>query len=178
MYEKIKKVCKSCFDDSVSFRIFVCAFLISLIASIGYYTYKGGWNYTLHYPEESYTQLENEANRIFNSLKENENFETEYRYDINSYSSSTQNFDLSLYGNDNTSIKVFISSVGSSDSELSTKRGSKNFVSHFLKNLLVIIVAIPIMFGLLALLIIWPTSLILWLISFVIHKIVSCFLKK
>lgn len=177
MYTKIKKVCKACWDDTNILRIFSWVFLISLIIFVGYYTYKGGWNSTLHYPEESYKDIENEATRIFNSLKENKKFETDYEYDITNYSSSTKSLNFSLYGNDNTYVKVFITSAGSSDSELTIRRESKSFISHFFKDLIAIL-AVPVLAGLLALIVILPVSLIIWGISFILYKIISYIRKE
>lgn len=177
MYTKIKKVCESCLDDLNTLRLFGWVFLISLVIFVGFYTYKGGWNSTLHYPEESYKEIENEATRIFNSLKNGEQFESDYIYDIDSFSSSTKSLNFSLYGNDNTSVKVFITSLGSSDSEITIKRGSNNFVSHFIKDI-ISLMAIPVLIGLLVIIVIWITSLSIWFISFIIHKILSCIHKK
>ena len=175
MYQEIKNACKLCWSETL--RIFGCMFLISLVIFIGYYTYKGGWNNTLHYPEESYKQLETEANRIFNLLKEHENFESEYKYIITKYSSDTNNLNFCIYGENKTSANVYITSLGSSDSDITIHRECKSFASHFIKDLVSLIV-FPILIGGLSIIILLPMSLVIWFVAFIIHKITLLILRK
>ena len=168
MYNKIKKFSENCWENKSLFRIFLVMFVFWFIVVCSFITLQDKWSTMFTYPENDYKAVKAEAERIISS----KSFDTTYFLEITHYSNTYNTLSFELSDENNTSITVNVNNYGLENEEVSYTRFSKNPTTHVLKELLAIVLLI-VLITLFSMIVILVLISVVWLIAFIIHKIVE-----
>ncbi len=168
MYSKIKNFSECCWENYGLLRIFLITFAFWTITTCVIATVQGTWDTMFVYPEEEYTEIQTEADRIIS----NKSFETTYELQITNYSNRDHSLSFDIRGSNNSLLTVNVSNYGLENEEVSYKRFTKTPTTHILLELLAVILLIVLLAFVSMLAILIMISFI-WFIAFIIHKIIE-----
>lgn len=168
MYEKIKQINNSLWDEFNVYKLWAIIWIILSILTVLSFTVGQKFSTTLAYPEETYQALENEATKMANT----HNLETDYKC-IYTYNNTTNTLSLDLrdVNRDSVSITARISDYHTNTPVINITRNVKNKSSFILRNSIADFIAFPLLLSNLIILAILFTLGLAHLIAFIFHKI-------
>lgn len=173
MYEKIKEINKTFWDDINPFKVFLVLWIILFLLTVISYTVKQEWSTVLTYPKKDYQTLENEATEMANTHNLETDYECTYTYNniTNSLSLALQNVNR-----DDISITATISDYNTDKQNISITRNFENKVEFIITNFIDIIF-FPTCLALVIEIIIIVILGLIYFIAFIFHKIRENFFK-
>lgn len=174
MYEKIKKINKTFWDDINPLKVFFVLWIILFLLTVISYTVKQEWSTVLTYPKKDYQALEDEAKKMANT----HNLETDYECTY-TYNNITNSLSLALknVNRDGISITATISDYNTDKQNISITRICENKAEFIIKIFITHFIFIPAFLALVIEIIIIVILGLTYLIAFIFHKIRENFLK-
>lgn len=168
MYEKIKQINNSLWDEFNAYKLWAIIWISLSILTVLSFTVGEKFSTILAYPEEAYQALENEATKMANT----HNLETEYKC-IYTYDNTTNTLSLDLRDNNRDSVYITatISDYNTDKPDINITRSIETKLSFILRNSIADFIAFPALVSWLIILAILFTLGLAHLIAFIFHKI-------